>query len=223
MTDDTARLRAPRLGNIVRMTLKIHGAPRSRTFRNLWAAEEAGIPYENFPVDSQKGSKQPGFLAINPNGRIPTIEDGDLVLFESLAINLYLAKRYAAGSLYPSRIEDEARAWQWTLWGATEIETPLIEMVSNRAALPPEKRDESIAAAAEAKLPRPLAVLDAHLARSPYLLGDAFTIADLNVSALLYSAWFNKIDLSRWPHIKAWLDRCLVRPAALRARKLRES
>lgn len=204
------------------MTLKIHGIARSRAFRALWAAEEAGVPYENIPTDSKAGSKQPEFLALNPNGRIPAIEDGGFVLFESLAITLYLAKRYSAGTLYPSRLEDEARTWQWSLWGATEIETPLIEMVSNRVVLPPAERNESVAAAAEAKLPRPLAVLDAHLAKAPYLLGDAFTIADLNVASLLYAAWYRKIDLTRWPHVKAWLDRCLSRPGAERARKLRE-
>jgi glutathione S-transferase len=205
------------------MTLKIHGIARSRTFRNLWAAEEAGVAYQHIPTDSKAGAKQPEFLALNPNGRIPAIEDGGFAMWESLAINLYIAKRYSAGVLYPTRIEDEARAWQWSLWGATEIEMPLIEMVLNRAVLPVEQRDEAIAAAAEAKLPRPLAVLDAHLAKTPCLLGDAFTVADLNVASLLYSAWYNKIDLSRWAHVKAWLDRCLVRPGAQRARKLREA
>jgi len=205
------------------MTLKIHGIPRSRTFRALWAAEEAGVRYEHIPTDFKEGAKQPGFLALNPNGRIPAIDDDGFIMWESLAINLYIAKRYGAGTLYPARLEDEARAWQWSFWGATEIETPLIELVSHRAALPAEKRDEAIAAAAEAKLPRPLAVLDAHLAKAPYLLGDAFSVADLNVAALLYTAWHYKIDLSRWPHVKAWLDGCLVRPGAQRARKLREA
>ena len=205
------------------MTLKIHGIARSRAFRALWVAEEAGVPYEHIPTDSKSGAKQPEFLALNPNGRIPAIEDGSFVLFESLAITLYLAKRYSSGKLYPVRLEDEARAWQWSLWGATEIETPLIEMVSNRVVLPPAERNESVAAVAEAKLPRPLAVLDAHLAKPPYLLGETFTVADLNIAALLYSAWYNKIDLSRWPRMTAWLDRCLTRPGAQRARKLREA
>jgi glutathione S-transferase len=204
------------------MTLRIHGIARSRAFRNLWAAEEAGVAYEHIPIDSKAGAKQPGFLALNPNGRIPAIEDGGFAMWESLAINLYIAKRYSPGVLYPARLEDEAHAWQWSLWGATEIETPLIEMVSNRVVLPVEQRDEAIAAAAEAKLPRPLAVLDAHLANTPYILGGAFTIADLNVASLLYAAWYRKIDLARWPHVKGWLDRCLTRPGAERARKLRE-
>lgn len=205
------------------MTLRIYGAPRSRTFRVLWAAEELGIAYENIPVDFGEGSKKADYLTINPNGRIPAIDDDGFVLFESLAINMYLAKKHGAGKLYPAAAKDEARLWQWGLWGANEIETPLIQFVSNRHVLPPEKRNEQLAAEAEAKLPRPMGVLDAHLATRPHMLGADFTIADLNVGSLLYSAWFNKADLSRWSQVKGWLDRILTRPAAQQARKLREN
>jgi len=204
------------------MTLKIYGAPRSRTFRVLWAAEELGIPYENVPTDFVEGSKKPDFLAINPNGRIPAIDDGGFTLFESLAITMYLAKKYGNGKLYPGSAQSEACLWQWSLWGANEIELPLIQWIGNRFTLPAEKRNETIAAEAEAKLPRPMAVLDAHLATREHMVDSAFTIADLNVASLLYAAWFNKGDLSRWPHVKAYLDRTLTRPAALAARKLRE-
>ena len=205
------------------MTLKIYGAPRSRTFRVLWAAEELGLAYENIPVDFAEGSKKPDYLAINPNGRIPAIDDDGFMLFESLAINMYLAKKHGAGKLYPGPAQDEARMWQWGLWGANEIEVPLVQFISNTYVLPPEKRNATVAAEAEAKLPRPLGVLDAHLATRKHILGDPFTIADLNVGSLLYSAWFNKADLSRWPQLTPWLDRILTRPAALKARRLRES
>lgn len=205
------------------MTLKIYGVAKSRTFRALWAAEELGIPYENIPVDFHEGVKQSEFLAVNPVGKIPAIDNDGFRLSESLAITTYLVKRHG-GPLHPKTLEDEARALQWTLWGATEMERAAIEMVSNRyTLLPIEKRDEAVAAAAEQKLQRPLATLDAHLATTPYLLGDSFTLADLNVASLLYTAWFNKADLSKWPKVKAWLDRCLTRPAAVKARKLRES
>ena len=204
------------------MTLKIHGIPRSRAFRNLWAAEEAGVAYENVFTNFTEDVKRPEFLALNPNGRIPAIDDGGFVMWESLAINLYIAKRYAAGALYPQGLEDEARTWQWSLWAANEIERPLIDFVFNRIVHPPEKRDEALAASAEEKLPRPLGVLDAQLARSPYLLGEAFSIADLNVASVMYTSWFYKVDYSRWPHVKPWLEHCFARPAALRARKLRE-
>ena len=204
------------------MTLEIHGIARSRTFRCLWAAEEAGVAYQHIPTHFNDDARQPAFLAINPNGRIPAIDDGGFVLWESLAINLYIAKRYANGTLYPARIEEEARAWQWSLWAANEIERALIDLVFNRIVLAPDQRDEALAAAAEEKLPRPLGVLDAHLGASAYLLGDAFSVADLNVAGVMYASWFYKIDYSRWPHVKSWLERCLTRRAALAARKLRE-
>jgi glutathione S-transferase len=204
------------------MTLRIYGAPRSRAFRVLWVAEELGLSYENIPVDSAEGSKKAEYLAVNPNGRIPALDDEGFVLFESLAITMYLARKHAHAGLYPATLPDEARLWQWSLWGANEIETPLIQWISNRFVLPPEKRNATIAAEAEAKLPRPMAVLDAHLATRRHLLGGEFTVADLNVASLLYTAWFNKGDLSRWPQVRGWLERVLTRPAAVKARKLRE-
>lgn len=203
------------------MALKIYGVPKSRAFRALWAAEELGIPYENIPVDFTEGVKKADFLAINPAGKIPAIDDGGFRLSESLAITTYLVKKHG-GPLAPKTPEDEARTLQWTLWGVSSIEQPLVDFVGNRYSLPPEKRNEGVAGAAESKLPRPLATLEDHLAGTPWLLGPEFTLADLNVAALLYAAWFWKADLSKWPHVKAWLDRCFARPGAQRARKLRE-
>ncbi len=204
------------------MTLRIYGAPRSRTFRVLWAAEELGLAYENIPVDFGDGSKKPEFLAVNPNGRIPAIDDDGFLLFESLAITMYLSRKHASGKLYPTGAQEEGRLWQWSLWGATEIETPLIQYVSNTKVLPAEKRDAKVAAEAEAKLPRPMAVLDAHLATRKHLLGGDFTVADLNIASLLYSAWYNKAGLERWPQVAAYAERALTRTAAVKARKLRE-
>ena len=178
------------------MTLRIHGVPRSRAFRCLWAAEEAGVAYESIATNFADDVKRPEFLAINPNGRIPAIEDGGFAMWESLAINLYIAKRYAPGTLYPKSLEDEARAWQWTLWAANEVERLLLDFVRNRIILAPEKRDEALASDCEEKLPRPLGALDAHLARSPYLLGGAFSVADLNVAGVMYASWFLGSDPS---------------------------
>lgn len=203
------------------MALRIHGVPKSRTFRALWAAEELGIPYENIPVDFKEGVKRPEYLAINPVGKVPAIDYDGFRLSESLAITTYLVKRHG-GPLQPTSLENEARSMQWSLWGVTEIERPAIDLVFNRYVLAPEKRDAALAESSMAKLERPLAVLDAQLAGAPYLLGQSFTVADLNLSSLLYTAWFYGLDFSPWPHIRDWLERCLKRPAALRARKLRE-
>jgi glutathione S-transferase len=201
--------------------LRIHGIPRSRAFRCLWAAEEAGLPYENLPVTFGADSKTAEFRAINPNGKIPALQDGDLVLFESLAINLHIAGK-AGAPLMPAG-DDASRVLQWTLWTATEVEPPHGQWGMHSYLLPPEKRDPAIAAAAAANLAKPFAVLEAHLAaHGPWLLGKGFTIADCNLASVLYGSWSGGFDYTPWPKVKAWLDACFARPAALRARKLRD-
>src|ERR1051326_3564913 len=167
------------------MALKIYGIPRSRAFRTLWMAKELGLEYENIPIDTQGGSRAPDFLKVNPNGHIPAIDDDGFVLWESMAINLYLAKKHARGSLYPIRFEDEALTWQWSCWGMTEIERPLLTALFHRALLPEDRRDAKLADESEHQLGRPLMVLDAAVANTPYLLGEHFTVADLNVAGVL--------------------------------------
>src|SRR5204863_5043731 len=164
------------------MALKIYGIPRSRAFRTLWLAKELGMDYENVPTDfSGGGTRTPAYLAINPNGHVPAIDDNGFVLWESMAINLYLAKKHGAGTLYPARLEDEARAWQWSFWGMTEVERPVLTAMFNRALLPEDKRDAAAADESERELQAPLRVLDSAVASAPYLLGEHFTVADLNV------------------------------------------
>jgi glutathione S-transferase len=202
------------------MALKIYGIPRSRAFRTLWMAKELGLEYENIPIDTQGGSRAPDFLKINPNGHIPAIDDDGFVLCESMAINLYLAKKHSPASLYPARIEDEARAWQWSFWGMTEIERPLLTALFHRALLPEDKRDAKLADESEHQLGRPLMVLDAAVANTPYLLGEHFTVADLNVAGVLSWARPARIDLGHVPKMADWLKRCAERPAARAAREL---
>ncbi|HEY4140306.1 MAG TPA: glutathione S-transferase N-terminal domain-containing protein, partial [Pseudolabrys sp.] len=104
-------------------TLQIYGIARTRAFRALWIAKECGIDYEHLPIEiGDTGAKTPEFLAINPNGRLPVIVDGDFVLFESLAITMYLAKKHSLGRLYPTSLEGEARTWQWTSWALNEVD-----------------------------------------------------------------------------------------------------
>ena len=197
--------------------IKLYGVPLSRAFRSLWALEEIGVDYENVPVNFVDDAKKPQYLAINPNGRIPALVDGDLTLFESMAINLYLARKYDGG-LQPKSLEDEARAVQWSFWGMTELEPHLLKILLNRVLLPEDQRDSSEAEAGVAALQAPLRVLDGALAERSSLLGDSFTIADLNVASVLSWASFVGLDLSSFPHVKRWFDACLGRPAAGRAR-----
>src|SRR6202162_6121717 len=122
--------------------LRIYGIARTRAYRALWVAMELGIDYEHLPIETgEAGARTPEFLAINPNGRLPVIVDGDFVLFESLAITLYLAKKHANGRLYPGTLEGEAKAWQWSLWAVNEVDRGVNIWSLHAVRLPPAERD----------------------------------------------------------------------------------
>ncbi|MGN6749330.1 MAG: glutathione S-transferase family protein [Xanthobacteraceae bacterium] len=202
------------------MSLKIYGVARTRAFRALWIAEELGLSYEHVPVEiGDAGARTSEFLALNPNGRLPFIADGDFVLTESLAITLYLARTDSHGALYPAAREDEARAWQWSFWAIAEVDRGVNIWSLHAVRLPPGERDGALRDEALTVLAAPFAVLDAAVAKDAYLLGPDFTVADLNVAAVISRAV--DMDLAAWPHLKDWLHRCLDRPAARRALALK--
>jgi glutathione S-transferase len=203
--------------------LRIYGIARTRAFRVLWMAEELGLDYEHIAIETgPAGARQPDYLSVNPNGRLPAIDDDGFIMWESLAINLYLAKKHATGTLYPATPQDEAKATQWSLWAANEIERATNVWSFHAERLPPDERDPRIAVAAIELLALPYRVLDGALARQPYLLGDTFTVADLNVGAVALRAV--AMDLSATPHFRDWLHRCYDRPAAQKvARRRREA
>ena len=184
------------------MALKIYGIARSRAFRNLWAAGELGLKYEQVQTDfsdTANSCRAPAFKAINPNAAVPAIDDDGFKLWESLAINLYLAKKHADKGLYPKSLQDEAKAWQWTLWTATGVEGPVGIWGAHTLMLPPEKRDPKQAAEALQKLAGPLKVLDDHLKGHQYLIGTQFTIADLNLASVM--SRYIQADMSATPNV----------------------
>ena len=200
--------------------LKIYGIARTRAFRALWMAKELGLDHEHDPVEiGDAGARTPEFLAINPNGRLPVIVDDGFVLFESLAITLYLAKKHSTGRLYPGTLEGEARARQWSLWAVTEVDRGVNIWSLHAVRLPPAEQDLAKRAEALKVLVAPFKVLDAAVAAQPCLLGQEFTVADLNVAAVISRAI--EMDLSAVPNLKAWLTRCLNRPAARAALALK--
>jgi glutathione S-transferase len=195
----------------------LHGIRVSRAGRCIWMLEELGLEYENAPVSFVGDAQKPEYLALNPNGRVPTLVDDDgTVVWESMAINLYLAEKYDRG-FRPKSPAERGHVLQWSFWGVTEIEPGLIDAFVHRVMLPDGQRDAKVADAGEAKLARPLPVLDRHLAERPYLLGERFTAADVNVCGVLGIAPLARIDLAKQPNVQRWLRACMARPAAQKA------
>ncbi|MDX2171437.1 MAG: glutathione S-transferase family protein [Deltaproteobacteria bacterium] len=193
--------------------IKLYGVPRSRAFRPLWMLRELGLEFDNVPTSFTGETRSAEFLKLNPNGHIPVLVDGEVVLWESLAINLYLARKYGADSLWPSTVADEGRTYQWSLWAMTELEPQALPVLMHRRALPKDQRKPDVADAAEAKLAAPLGVLEGALRTRPYLLGDRFGAADLNVASVAVWVAMSGVDLGKTPNVAAWLARCTERPA----------
>ncbi|MBX9943463.1 MAG: glutathione S-transferase family protein [Reyranella sp.] len=199
------------------MTVKIYGPAASRAARALWIAHELGIPFEHIAIE-MKDLKGSDYLKINPNGKVPTLVDGDFKLFESMAINLYLATKHNKDGMMPAGLQDQAQVWQWSFWGMTEVEKPLLTVLIDMFMTAPDKRKPDAVAEALKALPKPFGVLNAALQGRDYLLGSTFTVADLNLASILSWAKPIKFDFAPFPNVGAWLDRCLSRPAFKAAR-----
>ena len=199
---------------------KLYGTSRSRSARSLWALEELGVKYEHFPIPTTE-AKSAEHLKRNPNGHIPVLEDDGVVVWESMAINLYLAEKYGKSSLWPPELAAHADVYKWSFWAMTEVEPHLIAILRNRVMNPPEQRDEKAAQAAVEALKAPLNVLEGALKGKQYLLGQNFTIADLNVAAVMSWMPMMRLDMSPTPNVQAWLQKCLGREANQKVRGLK--
>jgi glutathione S-transferase len=182
--------------------------------------EEVGKPYQLVEKSLRADDLQSAeYLRLNPNARIPTLVDGDVVLWESMAINLYLAQRYD-GPMHCASAGVLGIAAQWSFWAMLEIEQYLLHLLEHRVLLAEHARDLSAVERNELLLRKPLGILDSALAARGHLAADAFTVADLNVASILAWGKIVRLDLSGWPDLKRWLDGCLARPANARARLL---
>ena len=194
------------------MTIKIYGPAASRAARALWIVHELDIPFEHIAKE-MKDLKNPDYLKVNPNGKVPALVDGEFKLFESMAINLYLAARFNKDGFLPASLEDQALCHQWSFWGMTELEKPLLTILIDMFMTAPDKRKPEAVAEAQKTLPKPFAVLNAALEGNEYLLGSSFTVADLNLASIMSWSKPIKYDFGPFPNVGAWLDRCLSRPA----------
>jgi len=185
--------------------------------------EEIGLDYEHVPVRAHTESRAADYLRINPNGHIPSLEDDGFVLWESLAINLYLAEKYAGPPLWPADIRDRARTYQWSLWAANEVEPRIVTIGTG---LSTKSADPAAVASGLGQLAAAIRILDDKLREHPYLLGETFTVADLNLASTIREpgeegvSSIAAIELTPFPMVAAWLDRCADRPANLRVADL---
>jgi glutathione S-transferase len=204
----------------------LYGAYRSRATRNFWLALEAGKDLELKPVlqayrladpkaaDAPLNTQSPEFLSISPAGAIPLLKDGDLVISESLAINLYLAKKWG-GPLAPKDAGEDAQMMQWALYGMTALEPhtlPILYCYAEKRATTPEGQAE-LASHTEA-LERPLKALNTHLeTHGGHMVGGRFTVADINMAEILRYVQPHTSVLPRFPAVNAWLSACQSRAA----------
>jgi glutathione S-transferase len=207
-------------------TLTIYGIAASRAARPLWVAEELAIPYQHEPVVYLNGgARTPEMLALNPNGHIPVLKDarpeGDVIVWESMACALYLARVYGRADgidISPATPAEEADALRWSFWSVTELEKDALTVLMHRVAMPAEQRKPDLADAAEKRLAVPFAVLEAHLATQqakgqPWLAADRFTVADVCVCAVAAWALPAKALMASLPLTADWIHRCQARPA----------
>jgi glutathione S-transferase len=200
--------------------LRLYGSANSRAVRTIWMLGELGLQYEHKDwLPRAPETKAPEFRALNANGRVPTIDDDGFVLSESMAINLYLAKKHKS-PLYPSDAQGEALAMQWSLWETDRLDRQIVDYVRHTSALPVAERKPALAEKAWNEVVPAFDVLEAALTKSKYLLGNEFSVADLNVASALFRAL--SVDLARWPKLDAWMQACWARPAAQKARAMRE-
>jgi len=202
--------------------LKIYGVARSRTIRTLWMAAELGIPYEHVQVAvGAEGSRKPEYMRLNPNGSVPFIDDDGVILWESLAINLYLARKHG-GPLAPANLAEEGQMTMWSLWAATGVEPHASQAMYHTQMYPAAERDPKVVQQSLEKLKEPLSVLEGALGKGGgHLVGGRFTVADLNVAGVVFYLRFNPEALADKPGIRAWHAAALARPAAKKAFALR--
>lgn len=204
--------------------LTIYGCFRSRASRNIWLAYELGVDFRHIPViqagrlpdpaapGAPVNTKSPEFLKVNPNGLIPAVEMDGLVLAESLAINLFLAKKFG-GDLAPRDLTEDALMTQWAIWAMTEAEIHTIQVLYHKVMFPEAERDPARLAEAVSALARPFRVLDEALAGTGFLVGGRFTVADLNMAEVVRYAQPVPELFEAAPRVKAWLAACQARPA----------
>jgi glutathione S-transferase len=180
----------------------------------LWLVGELGLPHVHIDVGGSFGGlDDPAFLAMNPHGRIPVVDDDGLVLWESHAVIRYLAARYGSGTLWPPHPADRSFADRWMDWSAATLQRDFMDLFWRYYRTPDEKRDWPHIRKLIESCARHYRLLDRHLAQQPYLAGESFTMADVPAGTTLYRYFGMDVERPDAPHVDAWYRRLVARPA----------
>jgi glutathione S-transferase len=197
--------------------MKVYFAPNSRAVRTVWLLEEIGMPYEleRFEL-GQKEMRSPEYAKLNPNGRVPTLVDGDTTITESTAIAQYLAAKYAPQLAPGATAENFATFLQWLNYAEGMIMPPINNYVVETILLPPERRNEEIAKRSLKLLNRTLAAAEAHMENREFL-ADEFTIAETITGHAVIMSRRLGADFGVLPNLAAYADRLEAREAFKKA------
>jgi glutathione S-transferase len=189
------------------------GAPASSAGKTHWMLEEVGASYEYRRVDLKDPETAAEYRTVNPGGKVPFIVDGDIRLFESVAINFYLAERYKP-ELMPKDPIERALCYQWSIWAITNVQPEVLTVMIEHFK-PEGARNDAALTRAMTHVARLLAQLESSL-KGPYLLGNHFTVADVNAGAVINLA-LRTGAASPGPQVSAWMEQLRARPAYQRA------
>ena len=195
--------------------LKILGRASSINVQKvMWLTAELGLEVERVDIGGPfGGNDQPDYLAKNPMGRVPTLEDGDLVIFESHSIVRHIAEAYGADPWYPADRRHRAVANQWMDWTLAHLHPHMTVIYKGLVRTPPEKRDNDAIENARRQAADMLGIVDKRLAGGPYLTGDDPNMGDIALGAYAYR-WFNlELERPAADNLRAWYDRLAARPA----------
>jgi glutathione S-transferase len=180
----------------------------------MWAVGELDLAHERIDVGGSFGkNNEPAYLAMNPNGLVPTLQDDGFVLWESNSIVRYLAAKYGAGKLEPADLRSRARASSWMDWQLTVAAPALTPVFWGLVRTPPEKRDHAAIESGKIKTIAAMKVLDAQLATAAFIAGDALSMGDIPVALMAYR--FRRLVPERPPldHLERWFTAIEQRPA----------
>jgi glutathione S-transferase len=195
--------------------LKVWGRKNSANVQKaMWGIGELGLPHERIDIAGAFGkNKEPAYLGLNPNGLVPTLEDGDLVLWESNTIVRYLAGLHGKGTLEPADPKARARAGQWMDWQLSVLGPAIHETFWGLVRTPPEKRNLAAIETSKAKTTAAIKILDAQLAKTAYVAGDAFSMGDIPVGIFGYRFHALVPERPPLPHFERWYAAISARPA----------